>query len=75
MRRTLSVTAVREQARLLLDRLRLLGDGAVDADRRRARADQLELAAARERQAQAIAFRQGQNLRRHGFGRLHMEIP
>ena len=29
----MTVTVVREQARLLLDRLRLLGDGAVEADR------------------------------------------
>ena len=74
VRRSLSVTAVREQARFLLDRLRLLGDGAAEADRRRARAEQLEVAAARERQAQAIAFRQGRSLRRHGFGRLEMEM-
>ena len=58
VRRTLSVTAVREQARFLLDRLQLLGDDAAEADWRRARAEELEVAAARERQAQAIAFRQ-----------------
>ena len=62
---------VREQARLLLDRLRLLGDGAVEADRRRTRAEQLEAAAVRERQAAAVAFHQGRrSLRQHGFGRL-----
>ena len=71
VRRALSVTVVREQARLLLDRLRLLGDGAVEADRRRTRAEQLEAAALRERQAAAVAFNQGRrSLRQHGFGRL-----
>ena len=74
VRRTLSVAAVREQAKLLLDRLRLLGDGAVEADRRRARAEQLEAAASRERRAQAMAFIQGRStLRRFGFGRLEQE--
>ena len=38
--------------------------------RRRARAEQLEAAALRERQAQSIAFLQGRSLRRQGFGRL-----
>ena len=38
VRRALSLTAVKQQARLLLDRLRLLGDGAVEAGRRRQRA-------------------------------------
>ena len=70
VRRTLSLTCVRQQARLLLDRLRLLGDGAAEAGRRRARAEQLEAAALRERQAQSIAFLQGRSLRRQGFGRL-----
>ena len=71
VRRALSVTVVREQARLLLDRLRLLGDGAVEADRRRTRADQLEAAALRERQAAAVAYLQGRrSLRQLGFGRL-----
>ena len=45
LRRSLSITCVREQARLLLGRLRLLGDGAAEAGRRRARAEQLEAAA------------------------------
>ena len=70
VRRSLSITCVREQARLLLDRLRLLGDGAAEAGRRRARAEQLEAAALRERQAQSVAFLQGRSLRRLGFGRL-----
>ena len=56
VRRTLSLTCVREQARLLLGRLCLLGDGAGEAARRRARAEQLEAFAVRERQAQNIGF-------------------
>ena len=50
-------------------RLRLLGDGAAEADRRRARAVQLEAAAFQERRAQGVAFIQGRNVRRLGFGR------
>ena len=72
MRRFLSITCVREQARLLLDRLRLLGDGAAKAGRRRARAEQLEAAALRERQAQSVAFPKGRSLRWLGFGRLEI---
>ena len=72
IRRTLSVTAVREQARLLLDRLRLLGDGAAEAGRRRGRAEMLEAVAKRERQAQRMAFLHGRGLRRLGFGRLDL---
>ena len=72
IRRTLSITAVREQARLLLDRLRLLGDGAAEAGRRRGRAEMLEAAARRERQAQTVAFLQGRGVRRLGFGRLDL---
>ena len=68
VRRTLSLTCVREQSRLLLGRLRLLGDGAGEAARRRARAEQLEAFAARERQAQTIGFMQGRGIRRLGFG-------
>ena len=40
VRRTLSLTCVREQSRLLLGRLRLLGDGAGEAARRRATTEQ-----------------------------------
>ena len=72
VRRSLSITCVRQQARLLLDRLRLLGDGAAEAGRRRARAEQLEAAALRERQAQSVAFLQGRSLRRLGFGRMEV---
>ena len=47
VRRSLSLACVREQAQVLLGRLRLLGDGAGEAARRRARAAQLEVEAAR----------------------------
>ena len=68
LRRTLSFTAVRETARLLLDRLQLLGDGAAEAARRRDRVQQLEAAAYREWRAQAVSMQQGRNILRHGFG-------
>ena len=67
IRRSLSVTALRAQVKFLLDRLRLLGDGAGEADRRRARAVQLEAAAFLERRTQGVAFIQGRNARRLGF--------
>ena len=70
VRRSLSVTCVREQARMLHDQLQLLGDGAAEAGRRRARAEQLEAAAERERHAQTVAFLQGRSMRMFGFGRL-----
>ena len=49
VRRQLSITAVREQARMLLERLQLLGDGSADAARRRERAAAEEARAQRER--------------------------
>ena len=51
VRRALSLPAVKQQARLLLDRLCLLGDGAMEAGRRRQRAEQLEAVSSRERNA------------------------
>ena len=71
VRRQLSITAVREQARMLLDRLQLLGDGSADAARRRERAAAEEARAHRERQAQLVCLRQGQAIIRHGFGKLN----
>ena len=59
VRRRLSITAVKQQTKLLLDRLQLLGDGAAAAAARRQRAVQLEQAAVRERRAQAVYLRQG----------------
>ena len=70
MRRQLSFTAVQQQARLLLDRLQLLGEGATEAVRRREWAASLDRAALRDRRAQEVSLRQGQAIRRFGFGKL-----
>ena len=70
VRRQLAFTAVQQHSRLLLSRLRLLGDGAAEAGRRRERAEVAEVAASRERRAQAVCLRQGRDIRRHGFGLL-----
>ena len=64
----LSFTAVQQQARLLLDRLQLLGEGAGEAARRREWAEQASRAEARERRAQLVCLQQGRNIRRSGFG-------
>ena len=42
-RRQLSITAVREQAKLILERLQILGEGTAEAARRRERAASAEL--------------------------------
>ena len=70
VRRVLSFTAVQQQARLLLDRLQLLGDGATEAARRRDMAVNMERRAVRERRAQAVSLQQGRNIQRSGFGKL-----
>ena len=70
IRRQLSFRAVQQQARLLLDRLHLLGDGATEAGRRRDWAIELEAAAARRRGAHEVSRRQGHNIMRHGFGQI-----
>ena len=68
LRRRPSFTAVQQQARLLLDRLQLLGEGAGEAFRRREWAEQARRADARERRAQLVCLQQGRNIRRSGFG-------
>ena len=68
VRRRLSFTSVQQQARLLLDRLQLLGEGAGEAARRREWAEQASRAEARERRAQLVCLQQGRNIRRSGFG-------
>ena len=70
VRRRLSFTAAQQQAKLLLDRLQLLGDGASEAAGRRDRAQQLEAGAVRERRAQLVCLRQGVSIMRRGFGLL-----
>ena len=66
IRRRLCFTAVQQQARLLLDRLGLLGDGVGEAAKRRDWAVQLEKSAAKERRAQAVCLHQGRPLIRRG---------
>ena len=68
--RRLTFCTVQQQARLLLDRLQLLGEGADRAAGRRDRAVLLEAAAARERRAQLVCLRQGTAVMRRGFGML-----
>ena len=70
MRRKLSFTAVQSQARLLLDRLQLLGDGSNEAARRRDRVMETRRAEARERRAQHVCLLQGRAIRRSGFALL-----
>ena len=70
LRRRLSFAAVQGQARLLLDRLQLLGDGAREADGRRDRALAARSAEANEMRAQHTSMLIGRNIHRSGFGLL-----
>ena len=70
LRRRLSFTVVREQSRLLLDRVQLLGDGAREARRRREWGEMVERVEMRERRAQVVSLMQGRSIRRSGFGLL-----
>ena len=70
VRRKLSICAVQQTSRLLLDRLQLLGEGAAEAAARRDKAVMLEAVAARERRAQDACARQGRGIVRRGFGLL-----
>ena len=70
VRRKLSISAVQQTSRLLLDRLQLLGEGAAEAAARRDKAVMLEAVAARERRAQDVCARQGRGIVRRGFGLL-----
>ena len=67
VRRRLSFTAVQQQARLLLGRLGLIGEGGEEAAKRRDWAVRLEKSAARERRAQAVCLSQGRPVLRRGF--------
>ena len=66
IRRTLSLEAVRAQARLLLDRLRGLGAVAEVAARRRRWAEAEERHLLRERKAHQLCLRQGRGVRARG---------
>ena len=70
VRRQLSLQAVRQQARLLIDRMAMVDNGAGTAAQRRDWAVELEAAASRRRRAQEVSRRQGRNIVRHGFGLL-----
>ena len=70
LRRRLSFAAVQGQAKLLLDRLQLLGDGAREAAGRRDWALAARRAEACEMRAQYVSMLQGRNIRRSGFGLL-----
>ena len=67
VRRQLSFLAVQQQQRLLLGRLQQLGEGAMEAARRRDWAVSLEAAAVKERRAQAVCLQQGRAMCRSGF--------
>ena len=68
VRRQLSLRAVQQQARLLLDKLAVVGNGVGAAAQRRDWAVELEAAASRRRRAQEVSRRQGHSIVRHGFG-------
>ena len=70
LRGRLSFAAVQGHARLLLDPLLLLGDGAGEADGRRDRALAARRAEANEMRAQHTRMLIGRNIRRSGFGLL-----
>ena len=68
VRRQLSLQAVQQQARLLIDKLALVGNGIGAAAQRRDWAVELEAAASRRRRAQEVSRRQGRNIVHRGFG-------
>ena len=70
LRRRLSLTAVQSQARLLVDRLQLLGDGSREAGRRRDRAQEARRTEIREKRVQYVCPLQGRNIQQNGFGLL-----
>ena len=72
VRRRLPFTAVQQQARLLLDRHQLLGEGegVGEAVRRRERTEQASRAEVKEKKAQLVCLQQCRNIRRSGFGLL-----
>ena len=74
VRRQLSLQAVRQQARLLIDRMATVGNGTGPAAQRRDWAVELEAAASRRRRAHEVSRRQGRNIVRHGFGLMYTPI-
>ena len=74
VRRQLSLQAVRQQARLLIDRMATVGNGTGPAAQRRDWAVELEAAASRRRRAHEVSRRQERNIVRHGFGLMYTPI-
>ena len=70
IRKSLSVCAVRSQARLLLGRLEVIGPGAAAAAQRRNIALQLERRWANQRRADALSVLQGRTILRRGHFKL-----
>ena len=70
IRKSLSVCAVRSQARLLLGRLEVIGPGAAAAAQRRNIALQLERRWANQRRADALSVLQGRAILRRGHFKL-----
>ena len=68
VRRQLSLRAVQQQARLLIDKLAVVGQGIGAAAQRRDWAVELEAAASRRRRAHEVSRRQGRSIVRRGFG-------
>ena len=66
LRQQLSRVCVQAQSRLLLDRLEGLGEGMVEAAKRRSRALWTDREMERESRAQAVAARQGRSIYRAG---------
>ena len=70
VRRTLSLVAARAQARLLLDRLQVLGRGAAEANRRRRWQEAEERRMGKEQRAHHLSLLLGHALYRRG----HLEL-
>ena len=66
IRKILSLEVARSQARMLLDRLEDLGNGAAAAAKRREWAEVEERRMGRERRAFQLCLAQGHHIRRHG---------
>ena len=71
LRRQISLTAVRANARILISRMEShVGKGALEAAKRRQAVTSIERAQYRERRAQALSAGQGRNIVRRGCFRL-----
>ena len=71
IRRRLSIAAVKAQSLSLLGRLEVMGSGSTSLVERRRKAVQQEEKLRRSREAHRVAARQGFNVLRKGFPKLH----